>query len=612
MTQINKLIKYYFFQLFNSIGFILISLIGVIGSIVTVVLCYFLRSEILDSSSFIISIVFQVILLLYMLFISVKLFNENKHNLSDIKLLGKNFHRHQLFWAKFIVTLIANTILLFVMIILSTITLLALKTNIISITALFVSNLIGLFINILLFSPLLIIMSIIFSRIWSPIISLLTISVAPLTSCIGNFVLSNQNNCNDINKNINDFSAKVQYGKIYKFDENNKVIDTVYAYNYNYDQSTVNNKNTDIKNSINYVNKFNSLMPGNITLSTQQAIYSRINSNVDLSNYLMYSGSLTKYTPSNFENLSTFITKGNSYVLTNMNDNNFFSLNEKELTNLIMDSIDKIVQNHSQIIDNSKEISGIHNTLMNNNGIWNLNSFNQKQINLLFDLLGNKDSNLFYVWYYRDYLSGNISNIIQLIASKYSVELGNLIQYLWFGNHTYFNLILINSKNQILKEFQEKLKKEYPINSIYNSEMLASSNDIDFFSNSLVYINNSIPYILNDNGTYDACNVDNFKRIFNIQNLNSQTDWINYLTNTNVPTVAFLRDVYNKLTTLNQNIISIQFQNDNFDLKSFNQVFIIKNEPYNSSWIASMIIEFSSIFLFTSLAYYANRKVRLG
>ena len=574
---------------------------------------YYLRSEFLSNSSFIISIIFQVILLFILLYISTKLFNENKYNLSDIKLLGKNFFRSQMFWAKTLVIIIASTVLIVAMSVLATFTMLGLHVNGVVIAAIFVSNLIGLFIDILVFAPILIIMSLLLGRIYSPIISLLVILIAPITSCIGNFLLSNKSECNSINKNINDTTARVQYDKIYQFNSSNKLIDYVYAYNYNYDQAAVNNINTDIANSINYVNKFNFLMPGEITIATQQAIYSQINNQVNLSNYLMYSGSLAKYVPSNFKNLSNYLNTNNSYILTNLNDNDFFAKNAIELTQMLLDSVQNVVNNNSSIALNSSEVSGIYNSLVNNEGgLWNFDKLSQKQIDFIFDLLGSSDSNLFYVWYYNQYLSGNITDIIGLISEQFSPGLSQLINYLWFNNDTYFNLIIINSSNAILNEFKTKLRLIYPINSIYKSTNLASEKDLNFFANQLVYINNGAPYILDQNSVYQVCDLTTFKTKFNITTLDSQTDWINYLSTSNVPTVAFLTNIYNDLKSLNSTIIGVDLQNNSFDINSFNQIFTIDVQPYNSAWISSLIIELAIIVLFMTLAYQANKNVRLG
>ena len=613
MKQVNKLIKYYFYQLFNSIVFILLAVIAIIGSIVTVILPYYLRSEFLSNSSFIISIILQVILIIFLLFTSIKLFNENKHNLSDIKLLGKNFFRDQMFWAKTLVIIISSTVLMSIMTLLATFTMLGLHVKANTIAAIFTSNLIGLFINILVFTPILILLSLLLGRIWSPIISLLVILIAPITSCVSNFLLSNQNQCNNINININDKTAKVQYDKIYEFDANNKLINSVYAYNYNYDQNAVNNTNVDIANSINYVNKFNYLIPGNITMATQQAIYSQIDNQVNLANYLMYSGSLSRYVPSNFANLSNYLNSNNSYILTNMNDNDFFALNAEELTNMILNSVKNVVNNNSTVASNKEEVNGIYNTLINNKGgVWKYVNLNPKQINFIFDLLGNSDSNLFYIWYYAQYLSGNITNLIGLISQEISAELAQLVNYLWFNNDTYFNLVLIDSTNAILNEFQTKLRTTYPIDTIYKSTLLASNKDIDFFANNLVYINNSIPFILNNNGVYTQCDSETFKSKFNITTLDTQQDWIDYISTNNVPTVAFLNNVYDNLKAMDSAIVEVRLANNGFDLYSFNQIFTIEVQPYNSSWISSIVIELSIIILFMSLAYYANKKVRLS
>lgn len=579
----------------------------------TIILPYYLRNEFLSNSSFIISIILQVILIIFLLFTSIKLFNENKHNLSDIKLLGKNFFRDQMFWAKTLVIIISSTVLMSIMTILAAFTMLGLHVNTDTIAAIFTSNLIGLFINILVFTPILILLSLLLGRIWSPIISLLVVLIAPITSCVSNFLLSNQNQCNNINKNINDRTAKVQYDKIYEFNIDNKLINSVYAYNYNYDQNASNNTNVDIANSINYVNKYIYLIPGNITMATQQAIYSQIDNQVNLVNYLMYSGSLSRYVPSNFANLSNYLNSNNSYILTNMNDNNFFALNAEELTNMIFNSVKNAVNNNSTVATNHEEVNGIYNTLINNEGgVWNIDKLNQKQINFIFDLLGNSDSNLFYVWYYAQYLSGNITNIIGLISQEISAELSQLINYLWFNNDTYFNLVLIDSTNAILNEFQTKLRTIYPIDTLYKSTLLASSKDIDFFANNLVYINNSIPFILSDNGVYTQCDAEKFKSKFNIVNLDSQQDWIDYINTNNVPTVVFLNNVYESLKAINNSIVEVKLANNGFDLHSFNQIFTIEVQPYNSTWISSIIIELSIIILFMSLAYYANKKIRLS
>lgn len=297
-----------------------------------------------------------------------------------------------------------------------------------------------------------------------------------------------------------------------------------------------------------------------------------------------------------------------------MNDNDFFVLNAEELTNMILNSVKNVVNNNSTVASNKEEVNGIYNTLINNDGgVWNFDKLkNQKQINFIFDLLGNSDSNLFYVWYYAQYLSGNITNLIGLISQEISAELAQLVNYLWFNNDTYFNLVLIDSTNTILNEFQTKLRTTYPIDTIYKSTLLASNKDIDFFANNLVYINNSIPFILNNNGVYTQCDPETFKSKFNITTLDTQQDWIDYISTNNVPTVAFLNNVYDSLKAMNSAIVEVRLANNGFDLHSFNQIFTIEVQPYNSSWISSIVIELSIIILFMSLAYYANKKVRLS
>lgn len=614
ITKLNKLIKYYFYQLFNSLFFILFFTFIPVATILTILLPYFLRSEILHNSSFIISIIFQVFVIILLLFLSIKLFNENKYNLCDIKLLGKNFFRYEIFWSKFLVIFICSTAMTFIIVILSSIVMAILQINQATITAIFVSNLIGLIIDILFFIPISILLATLFGKIWSPIISLLVLLMFPITSCIGNFLLTNPNNCNQINKNINDYGAEIQYSKIYQFNSDNKLLNYTYAYNYNYSSNYNSNINTDISNSINYINKLNFLLPGNITLSTQQAIYSNINNNIDLSNYLMYSGSLSRYVPTDFKNLSNFINSNNSYILTNMNDNDFFNKNSTELSNMIIDSIQKVINKHRLIGTSPNNIMAIYNSLINNDseGLWNIDNLNPDQMNFIFDLIGSNDSNLFYVWYYNEYLTGNLSNLIDNVKMEFSEALAKLLNYLWFTDNTYFNLILVNSNNDILKQFQNKLKVTYPINTIYKSSMLASQKDLDFFEKKLVIINNSIPFLLNKNGVYVKCDPQKFKQKFNIDILENQNDWINFLTKNNIPTVSFLSNIYNQLKSIDSSIQIIYLQNNNFDINSFNQIFMISIEPINSSWIWSIITQLSTILLFTSLSYYSYKKIRLG
>ena len=179
-------------------------------------------------------------------------------------------------------------------------------------------------------------------------------------------------------------------------------------------------------------------------------------------------------------------------------------------------------------------------------------------------------------------------------------------------NDTYFNLVLIDSANAILNEFQTKLRTTYPIDTIYKSALLASNKDIDFFAKNLVYINNSIPFILNNNGVYTQCDPEKFKSKFNITTLDTQQDWIDYISTNNVSTVAFLNNVYDNLKAMDSAIVEVRLANNGFDLHSFNQIFTIEVQPYNSSWISSIVIELSIIILFMSLAYYVNKKVRLS
>lgn len=97
MNKFIHLAKYYTFQLFHSYAYIILNTFIFLCSILVVILTYFLRNNNLNNSSFIISISFQILLIIQILYTTIKIFNENKYNLSDIKLLGKNFYRNEIF-----------------------------------------------------------------------------------------------------------------------------------------------------------------------------------------------------------------------------------------------------------------------------------------------------------------------------------------------------------------------------------------------------------------------------------------------------------------------------------------------------------------------------------
>ena len=118
------------------------------------------------------------------------------------------------------------------------------------------------------------------------------------------------------------------------------------------------------------MNKFASLMPGNITLSAQQAIYSSIIKDTSkmISDYNKNKTSLVKLKSSNFKNVSSFLDVDSKYILTNIIDNNIFNLSSRELQKTILNDLIKII-NKSEFKNIAKseiELNSLSNTLFNN------------------------------------------------------------------------------------------------------------------------------------------------------------------------------------------------------------------------------------------------------
>ncbi len=612
MRKYINLSKYYCFQLSKSYTSYVFLISFLLIPILVILLSYFLNTNILYYSSFIIAIVFQIYLFISAMFLAIKLFNENKYNLSDIKLLGKNYKRIDLYLIKYI--LITSFLLIgnILMMISSLIVLFSLSCDSQTMNAIVVSNFFGLIINIFFIVPLLIITSSCIKRIWSPVLSILILLFFPCSSIISNLFLTNPSMNNDLTINVNNKNSKVTYNKIYKFDENNNLIDSCYAYNINYGFETNKNNNLDFSNNINNISNLNALIPGNITLSLQQAIYSLIFKDTQniVQDYTKYKTSLVKLTINDEQNISSFLEKGSVYALTNIGSKNIFDLKTNEIIDYIISDLNNLKLNSKnlEILNNSIELESILFSLQKNK-IWNFEKFSENQKNFIYDLLGIEYSSFFYTWYYWSIISSNIGTLFGKIKEQFNESFANLVKYLWTNYDTYFNLIVVN--NPDLTILVNKLFNKYPINYTYNSNLNASPRDLEFFKNYFIIIEDHKVNILLNDLIYSSISLNEFNSLIN-KNITSQNEWISYLTNENIPTTGFLQNIYKIISDRVSNVIDYNFENSNFNLNSFQAIFSIRTMPFIFLWELYLTMQIICIFLLFLLSWIVYKNVRLN
>lgn len=610
MNRYINLSKYYVFQVWKS-PILISSLVSfILVPIITILISYFCISKNLYYSSFIIAIIYQLYTFISLMLFTIKLFNENKYNLSDIKLLGKNYHRINLYLTKYLLILFIFIICNLVLSIITAIVMASLNQLSEVILSTIFSNFFGLFINVLFMLPLLILISIYFKRIWSPIISLLTILIFPFTSTISNLFLTSDNQNNNLQLNINNNEAVVTYNKIYKLDSNNKYLDSANVYSINYLSNSDINNNLDFDNNINYMNKFASLMPGNITLSAQQAIYSSIIKDTSkmISDYNKNKTSLVKLKSSNFKNVSSFLDVDSKYILTNIIDNNIFNLSSRELQKTILNDLIKII-NKSEFKNIAKseiELNSLSNTLFNNE-IWSINNLDDTHLSFIFELLGSSASSLFYYWYYNDIFEANSGNLFSyLVKEANNQSLISFVEKLWTSYSTYLNIILLDN-DQRLVSFKQLINDKYPINFSYNADLYPSKQDLDFFKKGLIVFKNSNIYILKNNGIYEIIDNNEFYKYFPTE-IKDQESWIEYIVSVNIPTVQFLKNIYNTIQSFCQNLYDYRFSNNSFNLNSFESTFEITTAPYIVLWELWLTAELLLIFILFYLAWIIYKR----
>ncbi len=204
MKNYSKNLRYYSRQIFDTFGICFTVFFCLIAPILTILLCYYLNSHVLYYSTFIISIVYQVIAIINLSYWTYKLFAQPRTNLQEFKILGLNQKRMEMFWIRLSLMLIMSGISIISMVVFGSITLGILKTELTVINAFAVSNAFGLLFNILFLTPLFVIIASLAKKGFEFVGCLLTGLVFPATSLVSNYALADKKANNDLSISINE------------------------------------------------------------------------------------------------------------------------------------------------------------------------------------------------------------------------------------------------------------------------------------------------------------------------------------------------------------------------------------------------------------------------
>lgn len=201
-----------------------------------------------------------------------------------------------------------------------------------------------------------------------------------------------------------------------------------------------------------------------------------------------------------------------------------------------------------------------------------------------------------FIWYLKNqwnYVPQKVINIENVVKDEYSLSFAKFLKFIWFSPIAYDNIMTAG----VIKEYEE-IRSLHPVSYIYDELSEATSSDIKYIKDKLVYLNLDASQqilsfkVLSKKGIY--VDVENYSDLFDV-NIVTKDDWNNYVDD-NKPIVN-LSNFLDKLNEkVNGEMAHFSFKDNVVTYDLISDTFDIKYEAENS-----MLIWYFLLFIVSSL-----------
>ena len=524
-----------------------------------------------EYSLFLFVIPFSLMIILD-IFLVNKLFSEAKHNSINLSILSKPIKKSNIFVERMMVIFSILIIGLFIQFLTSSIFIASFGMNPNLILYMFVSNLIIMPILNISVSSLLILLSTILKPLWFGITSLFGLLLLGFSPILTRSISPNeQQQLLTYNKdNANSFS---KIGLVSKEGEYLEYIVDEININANFDGNIIDRLNNS--------NVYNYFVPGEAFATLNASLY---NSLINIGNLEKFDSqfSLIKkdFINSNYANL---IDWDQIAIATRVNDLMPLNLDSIEYENLIIKNIEKIANLNDPLI-----LSQIKNKLSNND-IWNETSITGNEYEIISNLLGiNLEfSQMFYLHSNFGVLKNKIPNLKNKIQTQFSIELWNLLEFLWTSENTFLNVFTY-------KTFGDTTIN-YPDIKVQLESVKPVMQDINFIKTKLITFNGNAIQYLDNNKQYQQTSLVEIKKID--PTIVDEKSWITFVEN-NTTSLKESKTLINKVNTILPNSFILNFENNSIDISKFSY-FLMENQ---TTYLNDSQLLILAIILITALS----------
>lgn len=597
ISDINKLILFNYSQLINSFLYWILFALVLISQPLIIIVIYFVNLSNILSYSLLIILVPLILAFIFMVFQINVLFQDNKTNSIEYKLICSKYPKLKIAFSRIItiyLSLLPIILIqdLFLLIFIGINMTKLLLTLFISNT--FISSFIYLFLMLVLVLISLKLTKITFT-IFSIIIGIVTLGASLITRSP---IISSDES-------------------MFKYNTPTSNVNFVRLISKNDELLMVNNKTSSIStpvsnvlNEINNQTKINNFIPSEWLLSFYSTLFTELNFDLSYTNNSWSLLSVKAYdaiandeiSPNNYMN----------YSAIRPTDNNFMLMGNEQYYEIIWNSIVSIIEKYG--LNNVLKSEIIYNFL-NQNIYWNqfansLTDTARLVTNFLKDATGiNTEYNqLFYVIKYKNLILSKCPNLFFEIKNRYNPTTANLFEFVLTSDISSNNLF--NTNSNILNT-EQKIDYFYPevYGSVINSK--PSNVDLNFMKDKLFkFITNEnnqiqLTYLMN-NSSYSIASNNNIGKLNNLlPNVINYETWTNYIDS--ISTYNELNVLLEKLTLSFNDIY--QYKLNTNSLFIYNNIALLKMKySYSNSISYICIIAYILLFLILALLIYKKCK----
>lgn len=281
-------------------------------------------------------------------------------------------------------------------------------------------------------------------------------------------------------------------------------------------------------------------------------------------------------------------------VMIRPNDINFLSLNNNEYINMIISNIQKVIIKHN-LVKNDYLID-LTTNYINNQFEWNYFSNNYVR-ELLLDITGiNTEFNqLFYLIKYHQLLNFDLQILFNSIKASFNEKVSELFSTLLTSNNAFYNLFKSNN------EFNST--KIYPNNYVVNSFKPIIENDKKYLEQTLIKFNSNGVYYLSLNQTYKKLDITKLQAIDkSIIDEKTYYDYVNMMSLTYNSSFEFLKKLKIEIPDLMNYTLSPNFIDQSTIYKIYESK-ISENVYYSEMFLGLIIFAniISNVLFFTNI-----------